>query len=65
MVGDMAKIVFFDGRSVGAPPRDRLLARNIAPAGENPEWRIEEAEYIRWLKSNNIIPSRRNSSYPK
>jgi hypothetical protein len=44
------KMVYFDGRSTGPQPTDKLLARNIAPAGTTPEWRIAEQEFMRWLK---------------
>lgn len=41
---------FLEGRSVGVPKKDRLLARNIAPVGQPPQWRVAERELIRWLK---------------
>ena len=42
--------VHFDKRTVGARRKDLLLAHNIAPEGEPPEWRVAERELIRWLK---------------
>lgn len=36
--------------SVGVCPKDKILARNIAPAGQSPEWRIPERYLIRWLR---------------
>lgn len=42
--------VHYDGRSVGAPKPDKLLARNIASDGEPPEWRVAEREFVRWLR---------------
>lgn len=40
----------YEGRSVGAPSRDKMVARNIAPADQKPEWRVAERELIRWLR---------------
>lgn len=45
------RYLFFDGRSVGARPKDRMFARNIAAEGETPDWRVMEQELIRWLKA--------------
>lgn len=41
----------FIGRSVGAHKKDRMLARNIAPLGEKPDWRVAESELVRWLRN--------------
>lgn len=43
--------IHYDGRSVGRPKRDKLLARNIAPLGEAADWRVPESELIRWLRN--------------
>lgn len=43
--------VHYDGRSVGVRKHKRLLARNIAEAGEKPDWRVAEAELLRWMKA--------------
>lgn len=45
-----ANYLYYERRSVGSKPGDRMLARNIAPAGEKPEWRISEQEVIRYLR---------------
>lgn len=42
--------LFLDGRSLGAAPPGKLLARNIASEGETPIWRVGEREFIRWLR---------------
>ena len=42
--------IHYDRRSVGACPGDKLLACNIAPEGEKPDWRVAENEVIRYLK---------------
>lgn len=43
--------LFFENRSTGIRPPDRMLARNIAPADEKPEWRVAEGELIRWMRA--------------
>ncbi len=45
-----AKYLYYEGRSTGLRKRGLMIARNIAPADEKPEWRIAERELIRWLK---------------
>lgn len=42
--------LFYDGRTPGAPPPDKIVTRNIAPTGAKPAWRVAEQELIRWLK---------------
>lgn len=42
--------IYFEGRSIGSRRRDLMIARNIAPAHEKPDWRIAERELVRWLK---------------
>lgn len=42
--------IHYDRRSVGRQPGDRMLARNIAPPGEKPEWRVTENEFVGFLK---------------
>jgi hypothetical protein len=42
--------VHFEGRSIGAAHRGLLVARNIAPPGAPPDWRVAEREIIRWFK---------------
>lgn len=41
--------IYYEGRSIGIS-RDRLGARNIAPSGVTPEWRVSETELIRWFR---------------
>lgn len=45
-----SQYIHFEGRSIGVATRDQMIARNIAPADEKPEWRVAEQEFIRWLK---------------
>lgn len=42
--------IFYDGRSTGNVNRDLMMARNIAPPTDRPEWRVAEAELVRWMK---------------
>lgn len=46
----MNRYVHFDGRSVGPHYPDFILARNVAPKGAPPDWRVTETELKRWLK---------------
>lgn len=34
----------------GIRAKDKLTARNIAPVGATPEWRVADNELIRWLR---------------
>jgi hypothetical protein len=43
------RYVYFDGHSIGALKRSMLLARNISP-DDQADWRVAEAELIRWMK---------------
>jgi len=43
-------LIHYDGRTVGAVGRDRMLAVNIAPEGKTPEWRVAERHLRRWMK---------------
>ena len=51
---DLARLkrayVFYEGRSTGLPGRDKIPARNIAPKGETPDWRVSEPALIHWMK---------------
>ena len=55
------RYIYYDGLNVGAIPRKVMLARNIDPEYRLPtleepegygkaEWRVAEAELIRWLR---------------
>lgn len=44
-------MVFYQGRSVGVAKSDMLKARSIAKVDEPPDWRISEAELLRWLRA--------------
>lgn len=42
--------VYFVGRSIGSRHKHLMVARNIAPPEDPPEWRIPEREFVRWMK---------------
>ena len=43
--------LFYQNRSVGVRPKDKMLARDVSPPdAPKPEWRITEREFIRWMK---------------
>lgn len=46
-----ANYVYYDGRTSGVHRKDVLRARNIAPIGAVPDWRVSESEFTRWLRS--------------
>lgn len=46
----LAKYLYFEGRSIGGRSRDLMIARNIAPPDDKPEWRIAERELVRWMR---------------
>lgn len=58
------KSIFFEGRTLGGRPRkDLMIARNIAPDDQQPEWRVEEEEFIRWMRHMKILPMQRTFRY--
>lgn len=42
--------LFYVSNEWGRQSPDLLAARNIAPAGMPEDWRVQEAELVRWLK---------------
>lgn len=57
----MRTIFYFYMRSTGAQSPHLMMARDISPPNHQPEWRVAEAEFVRWLKLKgyeiNYIPS--------
>jgi len=47
---NLKKYIWFESRDVGAIDKEKILARNIAPPGDRPMWRVSEPELIRWLR---------------
>ena len=46
----VAKYLHFAGISPGKCPEDRMLAANLASVGEAADWRVADAEFIRYLR---------------
>lgn len=44
------RYIFFFGTGSGQRPTNRLMARNINPEENPPEWRITENELVRWMR---------------
>lgn len=51
--------LFYDKRHIGAPPKDKMVARNIAAEGSTPQWRIAEKELLRWLRYKGFVITQR------
>lgn len=50
-----ASYLFYQGKSVGSLPKDKMLARDISPDdAEKPEWRVTERDLIRWMRFKGI-----------
>lgn len=45
-------VIHYDGRTLGVKRASTLMARNVAPPGEEPIWRVGETELIRWLRAH-------------
>jgi hypothetical protein len=43
-------LIHFEGRSVGHPGKNLMVAVNIAPEGQKPDWRVSERHLKRWLR---------------
>jgi hypothetical protein len=41
--------VYFSGISQGMQPEKKMLAANLEDPGDKADWRIADAEFIRWL----------------
>lgn len=48
------KLLFYMGRSTGIPPKSKLVATNMMPEGETPEWRILDKHLVRYLRFKGI-----------
>ena len=46
----MRSYVYFEGRSTGARKTNLMIAINIAPDEEKPEWRVNDRELVRWAR---------------
>lgn len=46
----MRTLFYFANRSTGQQSPHTMKARDIASPDSTPDWRVAEAEFIRWLK---------------
>lgn len=46
----LAQYLYFEGRSIGSRTGHLMIARNISPPDQKPEWRVAERELIRWMR---------------
>lgn len=46
----LAKFLHFSGVSPGKCPKDKMLTAPLGSPGEAPDWRVADAELIRWLR---------------
>ena len=44
------RYIYHAGRDVGFKSREMIEARNISPRDQDPEWRVTDSEFRRWLK---------------
>lgn len=51
LINDLNPLMHWEGRSTGIHHPAKLKAVNLMPDGEKPEWRVEEAELVRWMVS--------------
>lgn len=51
----MRTIFYYHMRSTGIHSPHLMMARNIAPPNADPEWRVAQREFVRWLKLKGFI----------
>lgn len=51
LVADLTPLLYYDRRSTGIHKAHQILTVNIMPDGQKPEWRVEEAELLRWMRN--------------
>lgn len=49
-----SKYLWLTGREYGHRPLSRIAAVDISPVADEPEWRVEEVEFVRWCKHKNF-----------
>jgi hypothetical protein len=49
LIDNLTPLIYWDGRSTGIHHPHLLKAVNLMPDGEKPEWRVEEAELVRFM----------------
>jgi hypothetical protein len=58
-VADVSQFLHYEGITIGIQRRRTMLARNIAPPGAPEQWRVEEQEFIRWMKATGFTSMNR------
>lgn len=43
--------IYFDGRSIGVKRNWQMIARDISPPDDDPEWRVTDREFLRWMRN--------------
>lgn len=54
LVNDLNPLLYWDKRSTGVHHMYLIKTVNIMPDGVKPEWRVEEAELLRWMRHKNF-----------
>lgn len=54
LLDDLNPLLYWDRRSTGIHHPYLLKTINIMPDGQKPEWRVEEAELLRWMRHKNF-----------
>lgn len=49
LMDDLTPVIYWDKRSTGIHHPHLLKAVNLTANGQKPEWRVEEAELVRWM----------------
>jgi hypothetical protein len=60
-ISSIRGMTYFTGRTNRVRESYKLTAINIALPADKPDWRIEEQEFLRWLKVMGYKPKRRPS----
>lgn len=50
----MDKMLYYEGREPGIPPKSKMKAVNVAPDGEVPIWRVSERQFTIYLRRKGI-----------
>lgn len=50
----LSRMLFYMGRSTGVASKGKLVATNLAPEGQTPEWRVLDRHFIQYLRFKGI-----------
>lgn len=45
-----SRLLYLEGREVGKQRKDQIRAINVARLDASAQWRVEEAEFVRWAR---------------